>query len=80
MSPTRRTLLAITVLLAAGGTLRRSGGRRRAGPWAILDIGLPGLSGLDVLRRLRARKSRVAVLMLTAFDTLADRSPRLRRT
>lgn len=40
---------------------------------AILDIGLPGLSGLDVLRRLRARKSRVAVLMLTAFDTLADR-------
>jgi two-component system OmpR family response regulator len=26
-----------------------------------------------VLRRLRARKSRVPVLMLTAFDTLADR-------
>jgi len=40
---------------------------------AILDIGLPGLSGLDVLRRLRTRKSRVPVLMLTAFDTLADR-------
>jgi two-component system OmpR family response regulator len=40
---------------------------------AILDIDLPGLSGLDVLRRLRARKLRVAVLMLTAFDTLADR-------
>jgi two-component system OmpR family response regulator len=40
---------------------------------AILDIGLPGLSGLDVLRRLRARKSRVPVLMLTALDALADR-------
>lgn len=40
---------------------------------AILDIGLPGLSGLDVLRRLRARRSRVPVLMLTAMDTLADR-------
>ena len=40
---------------------------------AILDIGLPGLSGLDVLKRLRARKSTTPVLMLTAFDTLADR-------
>jgi len=40
---------------------------------AILDIGLPGLSGLEVLKRLRARKSTMPVLMLTAFDTLADR-------
>lgn len=40
---------------------------------AILDIGLPGLSGLDVLRRLRARKSTMPVLMLTAFDALEDR-------
>jgi len=39
---------------------------------AILDIGLPGLSGLDVLRRLRARRSSTAVLMLTAFDTAED--------
>ncbi|MDP1535287.1 MAG: response regulator transcription factor [Rubrivivax sp.] len=40
---------------------------------AILDIGLPGRSGLEVLQRLRARRSRVPVLMLTAFDTVADR-------
>lgn len=39
----------------------------------ILDIGLPGLDGLEVLRRLRARKSKVPVLMLTAMDALADR-------
>ena len=39
----------------------------------ILDIGLPGIDGLEVLRRLRSRKSAVPVLMLTAFDTLADR-------
>lgn len=40
---------------------------------AILDIGLPGLSGLEVLKRLRARRSLMPVLMLTAFDALEDR-------
>jgi len=40
---------------------------------AILDIGLPGLSGLDVLRRLRERRSTMPVLMLTALDRLEDR-------
>ncbi|MBL8333720.1 MAG: response regulator transcription factor [Rubrivivax sp.] len=40
---------------------------------AILDIGLPGISGLDVLQRLRARRSTLPVLMLTAMDTLEDR-------
>ena len=39
----------------------------------ILDIGLPGMNGLEVLRRLRARRSRLPVLMLTAMDALADR-------
>ena len=40
---------------------------------AILDIGLPGISGLEVLRRLRARRSTLPVLMLTAMDELEDR-------
>ena len=39
----------------------------------VLDIGLPGISGFDVLQRLRARNSRVPVLILTAFDALDDR-------
>jgi two-component system OmpR family response regulator len=39
----------------------------------ILDLGLPALDGLEVLRRLRRRKSRVPVLILTARDALADR-------
>jgi len=39
---------------------------------AILDIGLPGLSGLEVLKRLRSRKSTMPVLMLTAFDSTED--------
>ncbi|MBA2962785.1 MULTISPECIES: response regulator transcription factor [Ramlibacter] len=39
----------------------------------ILDIGLPGLTGLEVLRRLRARRATTPVLILTAMDALADR-------
>lgn len=39
----------------------------------ILDIGLPALSGLEVLRRLRARNSKVPVLILTAADSVEKR-------
>ena len=39
----------------------------------ILDIGLPGIDGFEVLRRLRKRESPVPVLILTARDELADR-------
>ena len=39
----------------------------------ILDLGLPRLSGLDVLKRLRARNSHVPVLILTALDGVQDR-------
>ena len=39
----------------------------------ILDIGLPLMSGLEVLRRLRARNQGVPVLILTAADSVAQR-------
>lgn len=39
----------------------------------VLDLGLPRLSGLELLKWLRARGSRVPVLILTARDTVADR-------
>jgi two-component system OmpR family response regulator len=39
----------------------------------ILDIGLPRTSGLEVLRRLRARKSALPVLILTALIGVSDR-------
>jgi two-component system OmpR family response regulator len=39
----------------------------------ILDIGLPKKSGLEVLKRLRARDSRLPVLILTALDSVNDR-------
>ena len=39
----------------------------------VLDIGLPGIDGLDVCRTLRRDGNRVPVLMLTARDAVADR-------
>jgi DNA-binding response OmpR family regulator len=40
---------------------------------AIIDIGLPGIDGFEVVRRLRARGSNLPVLLLTARDAVADR-------
>src|SRR5476649_1773340 len=39
----------------------------------ILDLGLPKLSGLEVLRRLRARNSSLPVMILTAADSVEQR-------
>ena len=39
----------------------------------VLDIGLPGMDGFEVVRRLRARGSRTPVLLLTARDAVEDR-------
>jgi two-component system copper resistance phosphate regulon response regulator CusR len=39
----------------------------------ILDLMLPGLSGEEVLRRLRQHKRKAAVLVLTARDALNDK-------
>jgi two-component system OmpR family response regulator len=40
---------------------------------AVLDIGLPGIDGFEVVRRLRARGSAIPVLLLTARDAVEDR-------
>jgi two-component system, OmpR family, response regulator MprA len=39
----------------------------------ILDVGLPGLDGLEVCRLVRTAGHRIPVLMLTARDAVADR-------
>ncbi|MCX7230417.1 MAG: response regulator transcription factor [Burkholderiales bacterium] len=51
------------VLLAGGGAFDA----------AVLDIGLPGRDGIDVLRRLRGRGDPLPVLLLTARDEVSDR-------
>ena len=64
------------VELAASGTLadqllQRGDGSAYA--VVVLDIGLPGIDGFEVVRRLRARGSNVPVLLLTARDAVEDR-------
>jgi two-component system OmpR family response regulator/two-component system response regulator QseB len=39
----------------------------------VLDLGLPNMDGLAVLRRLRARGSKTPILILTARDAVQDR-------
>ncbi len=39
----------------------------------VLDVALPKIDGLSVLRRLRDRRTQTPVLILTARDTLEDR-------
>ncbi|HET6438521.1 MAG TPA: response regulator transcription factor [Anaeromyxobacter sp.] len=35
---------------------------------ALVDLGLPGISGLEVIRRLRQRQPGISILVLTVFD------------
>jgi len=39
----------------------------------VLDVMLPKIDGLEIVKRLRTKGSQVGVLMLTARDTVADR-------
>lgn len=45
---------------------------------AVLDVGLPVLDGMEVLREVRRHSVRTAVLVLSARDTVADRVAGLR--
>lgn len=40
---------------------------------AIVDLGLPGMDGLELIRRVRSRKLPIPILILTARDGLDDR-------
>lgn len=39
----------------------------------VLDLNLPDMEGLDILKALRARKDETPVMVLTAKDTVSDR-------
>jgi DNA-binding response OmpR family regulator len=61
-----------TTTVAADGN--EAMGLARSGRFdlVILDLGLPGRDGLDVLRELREWDRKVPVIILTARDTLTD--------
>ncbi len=61
------------VRLAGDGTTGLADARARRPDLVVLDLMLPGTSGLDVCRALRARPPHVPILMLTARSTEVDR-------
>ena len=40
---------------------------------AVVDIGLPGMSGLDLIKQLRENDNQIPVIVLTARDTWQDK-------
>jgi len=61
-----------TVDIAGTGETGLALARERPPDLVVLDIMMPGMGGLEVLRRLRAADERLPVLMLTAKDAPAD--------
>jgi two-component system OmpR family response regulator len=61
-----------SVEVAGGG--READGALASGGFdlVVLDVNLPGMDGFEVLRRLRARKSAVPVLILTVRESMED--------
>jgi len=64
---------AIHVELVGDGLLADQLLARSTAAVAVIDIGLPGIDGFEVVRRLRARGSAMPVLLLTARDAVEDR-------
>jgi len=62
-----------TVTLAMTGGYANAALHTQTYDLVILDLGLPDCDGKDILRQLRARKSTVPVLILTARGGLNDR-------
>jgi DNA-binding response OmpR family regulator len=60
------------VVTAQDGVAGLVAARETSPDLVVLDVMMPGLDGLEVLRRLRAADARLPVLMLTARDTPAE--------
>ncbi|HEV7534353.1 MAG TPA: response regulator, partial [Acidimicrobiia bacterium] len=60
------------VLKAATGEDGLAAAKRERPRLVVLDVGLPGIDGLEVCRRLREAGDRTPVLMLTARDAVDD--------
>ena len=67
------TLAGYEVAVAADGTAALAQVEGEQPDAVVLDVGLPGIDGLEVCRWLRRAGNRVPVLMLTARDAIEDR-------
>jgi two-component system response regulator MprA len=67
------SLAGYDVGTAAGGEQGLASIADRPPDAIVLDVGMPGVDGLELCRRLRAGGDRVPVLMLTARDAVEDR-------
>ncbi|HXB18197.1 MAG TPA: response regulator transcription factor [Steroidobacteraceae bacterium] len=70
---TRLADAGFTVDLAADGNEGLFAGSEYPLDVAIIDLGLPGLAGLEVIRRLRAARKTYPILILTARDNWQDK-------
>jgi two-component system response regulator MprA len=67
------TLAGYEVQLAEDGEQALEGVVQAVPDAVVLDVGLPGIDGLEVCRRVRLLGNRVPILILTARDSVADR-------
>jgi two-component system response regulator PhoP len=70
---TRLVAAGFTVDLAVDGNEGLFAGSEYPLDVAIIDLGLPGLAGLEVIRRLRAARKTYPILILTARDNWQDK-------
>ena len=65
----------LDVLTAMSGEQALSAVRRSSPDIVLLDLGMPGMSGREVLRELKARKetSDIPVIIVTSLDQMAER-------
>ena len=70
---TRLTAAGFTVDVAADGNEGLFAGSEYPLDVAVIDLGLPGLPGLEVIRRLRASRKVYPILILTARDNWQDK-------
>ena len=57
----------------ADGSLALAAFRERSSDLAIVDLMLPGLSGLDLIRSMRKQPSEVPILVISARETVEER-------
>lgn len=70
---------AFAVETASGAAEGLAKARERAPDAVILDVAMPGMSGLDALERLRAADATLPIMLLTARDAPGDQVAGLSR-